>query len=110
MSKLLTNTLRPGYLVSLKTSIRGNVDYSKRDIEQDALTETGARVAVWETVRTIANPVEYEAAKVARSKARSLVVSVCSQTSFGYLCPEINSDKLVAAIAEARKVAADGGP
>lgn len=107
MTALSSNTLRPGLLVSLKTSIRGNVDYDKRTIEQDSFTADGARVAKWETVRTIENPEEFESAKVARGKARSLIVSVCSQTSFGYLCPEIDSEKLSRAIADARNVAAE---
>ena len=37
-----TNTLRPGLLVSLKTSIRGNVSYQYRDIEPEHLVENGA--------------------------------------------------------------------
>jgi hypothetical protein len=46
-----TSTLRPGYLVSLKTSVRGNVKYSKVNLESQT-TEDGVAVAKWETGAT----------------------------------------------------------
>lgn len=99
------DTLRPGLLVSLKTTVSGNVAYRKRDIEQDHVTETGERVAVWETERTITDPAEHDAAVKVRSRCRTIITAVCSGSSFGLLCPEANADKLDAAIVEAREVA-----
>ena len=46
-----TNTIRPGLLVSLKTTVRGNVSYQHTDIEPEHLTETGQQLAKWETER-----------------------------------------------------------
>lgn len=100
-----TNTLRPGLLVSFKTSVRGNVSYDKREIEADHLTEDGARKARWETERVIVDPAEHEAATRVRSKALSLVRLTCARSAFGLLCPEIDSDRLQSAIAEARRLA-----
>lgn len=100
-----TSTLRPGLLVSLKTTVRGNVSYRKRDIEREHSNDDGATVAKWETERTISDPVEHEAAAKVRSKAWSLISGVCAQSAFGLLCPENSVDKLEEAIAEARKLA-----
>jgi len=97
-------TLRPGFLVSLKTSVRGNVQYVKRDIAKDTLTEDGKAVAEWETKRTIADPKEFKAAGEARSKARSIINSVCVQSAFGLLCPEKAQEELQRAIKEAHDV------
>jgi hypothetical protein len=101
------STLRPGLLVSLKTSIRGNVSYDHRDIERDHLTEDGSQLARWETERVISDPAEYEAATKVRSKVRSIISSVCATSAFGLLCPENAFDQLDAAIIEARKLADD---
>lgn len=97
--------LKPGYLVSLKTTIKGGVQYGRQDIEPDHKTETGARRAQWQTLRIIPMPEEYEAAQVARSKARSLIVGACVQSSFGLLCPMENEAALWDAIAQARDTA-----
>jgi hypothetical protein len=96
-----TSTLRPGLLVSLKTSIRGNISYDHRDIEREYLTEDGKQLARWETERTIAKPAEYETARKVRSKARSIISGVCAKSEFGLLCPEKSADDLDKAIVEA---------
>lgn len=95
-------TLVPGLLVSLKTTVSGNVTYAKRDLGETA--EAGALVAKWETERTISDPAEHEAAIKIRAKARSLIVSVCAQSAFGLLCPERRADQLDLAMAEARRL------
>jgi hypothetical protein len=100
-----TATLRPGLIVSLKTSVRGNVRYTKRDIESEHTIESGALKAVWETERMVSDPEEFERAKVARGKARSLVTGICALSAFGLLCPENRAGDLEGAIAEARDVA-----
>jgi len=100
-----SSTLRPGLLVSLKTSVSGNVQYTRRDIESDHLTETGAKQAKWETERTIIDPIEYERATKARSAVSSAVRRVCTASAFGLLCPEDMADQLDAAVKEARQIA-----
>lgn len=98
-------TLRPGLLVSLKTSIRGNVSYAKRILEANHTAEDGAEKERWETERRIANPQEYDRAREVRSKASSLIRSVCAHSAFGLLCPESEGEELSAAIASARALA-----
>lgn len=97
-------TLRPGLLVSLKTTIKGNVTYAKRELEADHLTEEGMRLARWETERTITDPVEHEQAVKVRGKARTLISGVCALSSFGLLCPENRAPELEKAIREAREI------
>lgn len=96
------STLRPGLLVALKSNITGNVKYAKTVIEADKQLADGARVAKWETERTITDAIEHEAATKIRSKARSLISAVCVQSAFGLLCPEDRGAELENAIIEAR--------
>lgn len=102
-----TSTIRPGLLVSLKTSVSGNVAYRKQDIERDHVDETGARRAKWETERTVNDPAEFEEATKIRSKARSLIGGLCVASSFGLLCPLSRADELGAMVKEAQALAAD---
>ena len=102
---LRTTTLRPGFLVSLKTSLTGNVSYSTATIESDHETAAGELKARWETERTVSDPAEHEAGIKARSAARTAITRLCSTSTFGLLCPETRGDELAAAIAEARAVA-----
>lgn len=95
------STLRPGLLVSLKTSVTGNVSYTKRDIEAERETDNGALKAVWETERVISDPAEFEEAITVRSKVRSLITSVCSSSAFGLLCPDNRIEDLNKAIDDA---------
>jgi hypothetical protein len=99
------STLRPGLLVSLKTSIHGNVNYRVNEITRDYTDESGARRAKWETERTILDPREHEEAIKVRSRCRSLVVGVCSNSSFGLLCPEVWEGRLNDAVEEAQTLA-----
>jgi hypothetical protein len=102
-----TTTLRPGLLVGLTTSIRGNVSYIKRDIETGHIVANGEHVAKWETERTISDPAEYARATKVRSDARGLIVKVCVPTAFGPICPEADAADLEAAIVKARKLCED---
>jgi hypothetical protein len=100
-----TSTLKPGLLVSLKTSVRGGVNYQRRDTDPEHKDQSGALVATWETTREIQDPAEFERATVARGKARSLITSVCCASEFGLLCPQADEAELQAAIEAAREVA-----
>lgn len=100
MQNPLYTTLRPGLLVGLSTSIKGNVTYSKTETEARTL-DSGAIIEEWETEKTIKDAAEMGRAIEVRAKARSLVGSVCSATAFGYLCPEDDRQKLDDAFAEA---------
>lgn len=99
-------TLRPGLLVALNTSVSGNVRYTRVDLGNET-TADGARVAKWETERTIIDPVEYEAATRVRTQAGAIIRRVCVQSAFGLLCPEDREAELNAAFVEADQVARD---
>jgi hypothetical protein len=92
-----STTLRPGLLVSLKTSLSGNVSYDKVTLESAHLTTSGEQRERWETLKTITDPAEQERAEKARSKAAGLVRAVCAHSAFGLLCPESDKDALEAA-------------
>lgn len=96
------STLRPGILVSLKTSIHGNIAYRKIDTERERKDANGVSIAKWETTRKIEDPDEFEAAKKIRQDARQIVARVCANTAFGLLCPEADSDILQNAITDAQ--------
>jgi hypothetical protein len=93
--------------VSLKTSVRGGVEYRRADLAAPEGGPEGAAVSRWETTKITINPAEVERASKARSKARSLVASVCSSSAFGLLCPEARAPDLERVVAEARAVAAE---
>lgn len=100
-----TSILRPGLLVSLRTSIKGNVRYFTTSLEAEHITEAGEERARWETERTVRDPEEQKRALKARSLARSAVQTVCSHSDFGLLCLQENRSKLDAAIAKAEGIA-----
>lgn len=102
-----TTTIRPGLLVSLHTSISGNVSYRAVTLETEHTTENGELRARWETEKTVANPAEHKRATEIRSKARSLIASVCAHSAFGLLCPEADAAILADKIKEAQQLAAD---
>jgi len=98
-----TSTLRPGLLVAVTTSIRGNVRYRTTDLGTTT-TVDGAEESRWETERHVTDKAEQERASKARSAARSLVQSACAQSAFGLLCPESKREDLEAAIGGARAI------
>lgn len=101
-----SSTLRPGLLVSLKTSTKGNVTYNKTELEGEQTGE-GALIARWEMERTVVDPVEHAAAQKVRSRARSLIAGVCTTSAFGLLCPDTNEENFARAVGEAHKLIDD---
>lgn len=102
---IFLSTLRPGLLVNIKTSIKGNVTYDKSD---EKFSSTGkTEVSTWETEKTVLDAKEQKAAVEVRSKARNLIVGVCAASEFGLLCPEDKRPELNKAFADARKLCAD---
>jgi hypothetical protein len=100
----MTTLLKPGFLVSLKTTIHGGIHYERTDLEAET-REDGASIANWETKRVIDDPTEYQKATRARGAAGTAIRKVCTSTAFGLLCPESNKDALEAAIAAAQAIA-----
>ena len=98
------STLRPGLLVSLKTTVSGNVSYQVTQLEAERVTATGEARARWETTKTVTDPQEHQRATEARAKARWTVARICATSAFGLLCPENRAAELEAAINEARRI------
>src|SRR5262245_23802970 len=97
----MTILLKPGYLVALKTAIRGGVEYKRIILEQMA-TKQGGRRKKWETTRTVRDAGEYRRAIEARSQATQEIRKVAAMTSFGLIVPLDRSDDLDAAVARAQ--------
>lgn len=95
--------LKPGLMIALATKIDPPPVYHKRNEETER--PPGAEVRTWESEVVVQLPEEYERAKKARGKARSLLTGACIITPFHVLmCPFEDKDKLDRAEAEAREV------
>jgi hypothetical protein len=92
-----TSFLKPGLLVSLKTSVQGGVRYYRRDLaappESDGASEGGATVTAWETTRITSDADEHDRAIKARGRASRIIRACCRETAFGLMCaPESETD------------------
>ncbi len=96
------SVIRPGLLVSIKSTVVGGVSYQRVDLDADNPAEEGQEVTRWETKRVIEDKDEHAAAVKCRSKALGLIRKCCNATSFGLLCPSDREGALDAAIAQAR--------
>ena len=98
-------TIRPGILVSLKTTLQGGVQYQRNDLDKN---RDGASVTTkWETTRTIEDVAEYDRATDVRSKAAYLIRKVCIKSIFGLICPNDSEPALKDAVARAMGMARD---
>lgn len=98
------SVIRPGLLVQLRSTVKGGVRYERFDVTTGEKLADGAEVSEWTTKRTIEDRVEYDAARKAVGKARSLITKECLGSAFGLLCPETAEGALDAAMVTARKV------
>lgn len=99
---VVNSTLRPGLLVSLKTTLAGGISYQKQIIESPNRDEDGVEHARWETVRTITDREEHDLGRKTQLDARSKITKICTNTAFGLLCPEADKELLDRAVVEAR--------
>lgn len=97
--------VRPGLLVSLRTSIKGNTKYYKQELEAPHEGESGEERSRWETTKVVFDPDEQERAEKVRNKAISLIRGVCAKSDFGLLCPEDKAEQLQERIVLARGLA-----
>jgi hypothetical protein len=102
---LSTTTLKPGLLVSLKTTISGNRSSHKSVLEPKTIGDDGAERESIKTDTTTLDPAEQETAEQTRRRCRSLIEAVCSSSSFGLLCPENRIPALEQAIDDAQTLA-----
>lgn len=103
---IFVSTLRPGLLVHVSTSIKGNVSYRKLEGETKTLDD-GSEFTDWETERTIKDPAEQKRATDVRTKARGFITAVCAVTDHGLLCPDEKRPLLEEAYIKARRVVDD---
>lgn len=98
------HTLRPGLLVSMSTSVRGNVSYHAQD--RDVMREDRTEITDIHTRKTVLDVEEQERAIKTRTKIRGLILSVCVSTAFSntLLCPNYKEAELREAIEEARRL------
>lgn len=100
------SVIRPGLLVSLKSTIAGGVSYQRINLDADVAGDGDSKADVtrWETKRVIDDKAEHDAAVKCRSAALATIRKVCSVTSFGLLCPASQEGALDAAIVSARRL------
>jgi hypothetical protein len=96
--------IRPGLLVSVKSTVVGGVSYQRVDLDAEKPADEDQEVTRWETKRVIEDKAEHDAAVKCRSQALATIRKVCSATSFGLLCPTEQEGALDAAIVAARKL------
>lgn len=98
----MTTLLKPGILVSLKTTLNGGVRYHVEDLAPPDETPSDGLVTRWETTKVVDDPTEHEQATRVRASAAATIRAVCANTAFGLLCPESKAEELDAAIEAAR--------
>lgn len=103
MAKLKTSILAPGYLVALKSSVTGGIEYTREDIKTD-VKRNGRVESEWNTKKIIQNQERFAQATKARNDINTAIRSVCARTGFGLLCPIAREEELMTSIALAREI------
>ena len=100
------SVIRPGLLISLKSTVVGGVTYQRAELDVDAnvAADEGADVERWETTKIVTDKEEHDRATKCRSRALSLIRKECQATGFGLLCPQEREAALDAAVVAARKM------
>ncbi len=98
-------TIRPGYLVSMKSSISGNVQTDREVVEARHTDENGYEVEKSLTTHIVIDPAEQAEAIKLRGKIRGLVTGICTASAFGLLCPLSRREELQEAVAKGREMA-----
>lgn len=104
MTKIQTIQLKPGLLVSLKSSVQGGVSYTRTALDADAPALPGAAAERWETLKVVEDPAEHKRACDTRGKTLAEIRKLCIQSAFGLLCPLAAEADLAAAIERARAI------
>lgn len=97
--------IRPGILVSARTTSAGNVSYTRVDLGQD--TDGKTERSRWETARTIVDVQEHKEASEVRSKAAYMIRRTCIRSSFGLICPNADESALQEGIRLAQELVND---
>lgn len=90
-------TIQPGYLLSLKTSVRGGVSYARQDLPTDVAGQER-----WETIKSTVDPDEHKRATKLRGRCSSRIRAISIKTSFGLFITEDRLKRLNEILAEIR--------
>lgn len=99
-----TRILKPGILISCKSTLNGGIHYTRQDMESEP-SQNGESVTKWKTTRVIDDVSEHERAVKVRGKAVNLIRAQCAITSFGLLCPTDRESQLDDAVQQASNIA-----
>lgn len=102
---MTTKYLRPGLLLSLKSTVTGGVRYDRRDLAAPAAEGT-AEVSRWETIKVVFDAAEHEEAIKIRGRVRTMILALCTKGEFT-LCPADREFDLLRTIDEAQGIARD---
>lgn len=95
--------LKPGLLVSLRTSLKGGIAYERAELEAPAPATETEDVARWETTRVIDDKAEYDRGSKLQGKVSGMIRNRCIETeNLGLLCPKDREDELDKAVADAQ--------
>lgn len=98
-----TMAITPGYLINLRTVLKGGVQY---ETTQEGITKIdNTEEKAWRTKRRVEDVAELEAAVETRNRAGNMIRARCIPTPFGLLCPESSIDELRTIITKARVLA-----
>lgn len=96
--------IRPGVLVTLRSSVQGGVYYDREEmaVDQDAGgAESGGSTRVWKTTQRVPDPEEYARAKRVRGRAVSAIWNRSVKTVYGLICTDDDKPALDEAIKKA---------
>jgi hypothetical protein len=87
----------------MKTEVHGNVTYQVND--RDVQMVDRSEITDIHTRKTVADIEEQERAIKQRTKIRGLILTICTKSESGLLCPNSREAELRAAVVEARELA-----
>jgi len=101
---MATVTMRPCYLVVIRTEVEGGPKYTHEPISSTEGGEDTPAVKKFLTTAITQDPEEYKRANQVRGKARGIVESECLASNvFGHILPLTKKDALDAAVKEAEE-------
>jgi len=103
---MYTATIKPGFLISIKTTCHGGVQYSRVDMGTEH-EGSGRETSEWQTTRVIEDKTEHERSVRVRAACSNMLRLACISTPFGSICPEEKIDEFMGIYGDARKLADD---
>ena len=95
-------TIKPGFLISIKTTCNGGVQYQRMDIDTKG-DGNGREITEWQTTRVIEDKDEHQRSVLVRAKCSNMLRLACISTPFGYICPESKMDSFMEIYEDAQR-------